>query len=96
MREQVPYEGMDKQAIWTHVCLRGGRPTPADDPSWDRSLVSIMTRCWSSDPDRRPTSSELLEMLSHPTTVPSISPDLRGSWHQVGFHSSASSLPCSS
>lgn len=33
-------------------------------PEWDRFLVALMTRCWSHDPDQRPTIDEIVQLLS--------------------------------
>jgi len=56
-----PYEGMSKEEFYVEVVHGGLRPEI--HKKWPTELASLITACWSEDPNSRPTFSEIVLSL---------------------------------
>jgi len=56
-----PYEGMSKDEFYQEVVHGGLRPEI--HKKWPTELASLITACWSEDPNSRPTFSEIVLSL---------------------------------
>lgn len=57
-----PFEGLDRDQFYSRVVHGGERPIP--NKKWPEELVTLMTECWSPNPESRPSFSEISRRLA--------------------------------
>lgn len=63
LSRELPYTDIDSN--WeVRVKVRDGTLRPPLDPEWPSELCTLMKWCWFSDPNGRPTASDILELLN--------------------------------
>ncbi|QRV89355.1 Tyrosine kinase domain protein [Ceratobasidium sp. AG-Ba] len=61
---KVPYFGKHEPAVCYALALKEKPSRPVLDlPEWNEYIWSLMQNCWSEDPEKRPTSSQVLSSL---------------------------------
>lgn len=63
---QKPFEGHGMVKVMSDV-VQGERPIIP--PSVDNSIRNLIKRCWDSNPEKRPTFSEILEFLQNSNKI---------------------------
>lgn len=66
MTGKLPFDDIFKESVIVLNVTRGNLPPIAsnEDLSQVRALCAMMTRCWSMDPDKRPTAGECQKTIS--------------------------------
>eukprot|EP00559_Dactyliosolen_fragilissimus_P008257 CAMPEP_0184856898 /NCGR_PEP_ID=MMETSP0580-20130426/2060_1 /TAXON_ID=1118495 /ORGANISM="Dactyliosolen fragilissimus" /LENGTH=845 /DNA_ID=CAMNT_0027352163 /DNA_START=124 /DNA_END=2661 /DNA_ORIENTATION=- len=62
MAYEKPFDGMNREMFYERVVHGGERPPI--QKKWPSDLISLMTRCWSYNPEMRPTFSQIHDQLS--------------------------------
>jgi hypothetical protein len=60
----TPYSGKNQHVVIFGVVSKGLRPKLSADNMPDNKYHELMTSCWSAQPDKRPSSKELLDILA--------------------------------
>ena len=60
-RDQVPFRGLNKENFIREVVVGGFRPKI--DKSWPKAFSGMVERCWDADPYKRPSFSQIIEIL---------------------------------
>ncbi|KIO17474.1 hypothetical protein M407DRAFT_32861 [Tulasnella calospora MUT 4182] len=66
MTNTIPFHDVKKNAMVINCVIRGQLPSVTEDArmSLIRALCSLMVRCWSMNPDKRPTAEECRKVIS--------------------------------
>lgn len=60
----IPYRGKNQHVVIFGVVSKGLRPKLSPDNMPDNKYHELMTSCWNAQPDKRPSSKELLDVLA--------------------------------
>lgn len=61
-RDKVPFKAMNKDDFMRMVVLGGDRPQV--DKAWPDGFINLLSSCWNSDPNARPSFSEIVSELT--------------------------------
>ncbi|KIO20488.1 hypothetical protein M407DRAFT_29895 [Tulasnella calospora MUT 4182] len=66
MTNTIPFHDVKKNAMVINCVIQGHLPSVTEDArmSLIRALCSLMVRCWSMNPDKRPTAEECRKLIS--------------------------------